>query len=132
MAHATLSASSARKTVRRSVLQLNTKSRQSDWFCPSVTRHPVGIVCVLHVSVLDVLPVHQHVLPAERPHLPPARQHAALKLLSAVPVDLRRRKAVDAVLREAGHRLSEGQGTGQRRRRRVRLMSPGDEKRGVF
>lgn len=72
-------------------------------------------VRVSHASVLDVLPVHQHVLPAQHPHLALTRQHVALKLLAAVSVNLRGRKAVDAVLREAGHRLSERKDTAAER-----------------
>ncbi len=64
-------------------------------------------MCVSHVSVLDVLPIHQHVFSAQYPHLALTRHHMALKLVAAVSVDLRRRDGVDAVLREAGDWLSE-------------------------
>lgn len=64
-------------------------------------------VCVSHVSVLDVFPVHQHVVPAQWPYLAVAHHHVVLKLFAAVCVDPRGRHGVDAVLREAGHRLSE-------------------------
>lgn len=66
---------------------------------------------VSHVSVLDILPVHEHVLSAQRPHLALAGQHVALKHISAVSVHLRRGDGVDAVLLEARHRLSDGEGT---------------------
>ena len=67
----------------------------------------IQFVRVSHVSVLDVLPVHQHVVPGQPPHLALPRHHMALELVAAVSVDLRRRNGVDAVLREAGHRLSK-------------------------
>lgn len=76
------------------------------WICVSVTESR----CVSHVSVLDVLPVHQHVVPAQHPHLALTRHHVALKPVAAVSVDLRRRNGVDAVLGEARHRLSEREG----------------------
>lgn len=62
---------------------------------------------VSHVSVLDVLPVHQHVIPAQHPYMTLTRHHVALKVILAVSVDLRRRNGVDAVLGEEGHWLSE-------------------------
>ena len=58
-----------------------------------------------HVSVLDVLPVHQHVLPAQGPHLALAHHHMALEHLAAVRVNLGGGRGVDAVLLEERHRI---------------------------
>lgn len=68
---------------------------------------------VSHVSVLHVLPVHQHVVPTQRPHLALARHHVALEHIVAVSVHMRRKHGVDAVLREAGDGLSGRRGTGR-------------------
>lgn len=76
-------------------------------FCILLTEIWFLFVCVSHVSVLDVLPVHQHVVPAQCPYLALTGHHMALKLIAAVSVDQRRRNSVDAVLRERGHWLSE-------------------------
>lgn len=54
-----------------------------------------------HVSVLDVLPVHQHVVPTQRPHLALTRHHVALKRATTVSVHLWNRNRVDAVGWEA-------------------------------
>lgn len=51
----------------------------------------------LHVSVADVLPVHQHIVPAQRPHLAPACHYMDLQLGASVPIYLGRRDSVDAV-----------------------------------
>lgn len=75
------------------------------WMYVLVTELQSPLSAVSHVSVLDVLPVHQHVLPAQHPHLALTRHHMALKLVAAVSVNMRGRDAVDAVLCEAGHRL---------------------------
>lgn len=75
------------------------------WICILVTEIQFLFVCVSHVSVLDILPVHQHVVPAQYAHLALTGHHMALKLIAAVSVDLRERNGVDAVLREAGYWL---------------------------
>lgn len=67
----------------------------------------IWLLFVSHVSVLNVFPVHQHVIPAQHPYMTLTRHHMALELILAVSVDLRRRNGVDAVLREGGHWLSE-------------------------
>lgn len=69
-------------------------------------RNPSHVV-ISHVSVLDVLPVHQHVIPAQRPHMSLACHHMTLKHIAAISVHLRRRNGVDAVLWEAGNWLPE-------------------------
>lgn len=72
-----------------------------------LTEDPVHVSGVSHVPVFDILPVHQHVFPAQRPHLALTSKHVALKHISGVPVRLWRTHGIDAVLGEAGHRLSE-------------------------
>lgn len=64
---------------------------------------------VSHVSVLDVFSVHQHVVPAQCPHLALGCHHMALKHLAAVCVDMRRTNYIYAVLGERGHWLSESE-----------------------
>ena len=58
-----------------------------------------------HVSVLDVLPVHQHVLPAQGPHLAPPRQDVALEHLPAVRVHLGGGHGIHTVPLERRHRV---------------------------
>lgn len=82
-------------------------------------KNPPHIVCLSHVSVLDVFPVHQHVVPAQHPHLALARHHMALKHIAAVSVHLWKRNSVDAVLWEAGNWLSERK---QQRQDHVQIM----------
>lgn len=62
--------------------------------------------CASHVSVPDVLPVHQHVVPSQRPHLALTCHHVDLQLFAAFFVHLWGSDSVDAVLGETGHRLS--------------------------
>lgn len=68
-------------------------------------RNPSHVVCASHVSVLDILPVHQHVVPAQCPHLALAYHHVALKHLAAISVHLWGRNGVDAVVWKARNRL---------------------------
>lgn len=75
------------------------------WSCFACFQSAFQFVFASHVSVLDVLPVHQHVVPAQRPHLALSGHHMALQLHAGVSVHLRRRDGVDAVPREGGHRL---------------------------
>lgn len=63
------------------------------------------VVWASHVSVLYVLPVHQHVLPAQHPHLALTRHHMALEHFVTDSVHLRNRDTIDAVILEARHRF---------------------------
>lgn len=99
---------------------------------PTEAKRPAGRPpdLVSHVPVLHVLPVHQHVVPAERPHLAVSRHDVALELVAAVSVHQRGGDAVDAVVREAGHRLSVGgRQVGSLVRSRIRYRSDSGSKR---
>lgn len=80
-----------------------------------------------HVSVLDILPVHQHIVPAQWPHLALSGHHMALQLYAGVSVHLRRRDSIDAVPREGGHRLP-----GKRGKRTNGWVSPDYVSRSRF
>lgn len=108
-----------------SFLQAETSSESQSWnvdaegtklivldifYFRTSNRDPHPVIRASHVSVLDILPVHQHVLPTQRPHLALTRHHMALKHLVTVSVHLWRTDGVAAVLLQAGHRLSGREG----------------------
>lgn len=62
---------------------------------------------VSHVSVPDVLSVHQYVVPVQRPHLALARRHVDLELFAAFFIRLWRSDGVDAVLGKTRHGFPE-------------------------